>query len=99
METNFDVFDKNGSGVYMIKNVLNNHKYIGSTKNFKQRLKQHKDKNGNIVNIYNSTTEAADFLLEHELMNKNRKIVSCAISACARGVNKKAYKYIWEYGN
>lgn len=41
METNFDVFDKNGSGVYMIKNVLNNHKYIGSTKNFKQRLKQH----------------------------------------------------------
>lgn len=146
METNFDVFDKNGSGVYMIKNVLNNHKYIGSTKNFKQRLKQHisdlhnnkhhssylqaawnkygekhfvfqiletcepikdtlykkviqKDKNGNIVNIYNSTTEAADFLLEHELMNKNRKIVSCAISACARGVNKTAYKYIWEYGN
>lgn len=28
METNFDVFDKNGSGVYMIKNVLNNHKHI-----------------------------------------------------------------------
>lgn len=41
MEINFDVFDKKCSGVYMIKNVLNNHKYIGSTKNFKQRLKQH----------------------------------------------------------
>ena len=38
MEINFDVFDKKCSGVYMIKNVLNNHKYIGSTKNFKQRL-------------------------------------------------------------
>lgn len=262
METNFDVFDKNGSGVYMIKNVLNNHKYIGSTKNFKQRLKQHisdlhnnkhhssylqaawnkygekhfvfqiletcepikdtlmlleqkyldlkpeyniqctaysclgrrfsekekqeitkkrlksgfiekvnkpviqydldcnfiaeypsikaaaeavgvgknasiiaccqgkytqsggyiwkykhdaddverrypayykkviqKDKNGNIINTYHSATEAADALLKHELMNKNRKIVSCAISMCARGISKTAYKYVWEYEN
>ena len=197
MEINFDVFDKKCSGVYMIKNVLNNHKYIGSTKNFKQRLKQHlsdlrnnkhhsphlqaawnkygekhfvfqiletcepikdtlmlcikaaaeavgvgknasiiaccqgkytqsggyiwkykhdaddverrypayykkviqKDKNGNIINTYHSATEAADALLKHELMNKNRKIVSCAISMCARGISKTAYKYVWEYEN
>ena len=72
MDINFDVFDKKCSGVYMIKNVLNNHK---------------------------SATEAADALLKHELMNKNRKIVSCAISMCARGISKTAYKYVWEYEN
>lgn len=31
----------NKSGVYMIKNILNGNKYIGSTTCFKQRLKQH----------------------------------------------------------
>lgn len=58
-----------------------------------------KDKNGNIINTYHSATEAADALLKHELMNKNRKIVSCAISMCARGISKTAYKYVWEYEN
>ena len=26
------------SGIYMILNILNNHKYVGSTNNFKRRL-------------------------------------------------------------
>lgn len=120
MEINFDVFDKKCSGVYMIKNVLNNHKYIGSTKNFKQRLKQHlsdlrnnKHHSPHLQAAWNKYGEkhfvfqiletcepiAADALLKHELMNKNRKIVSCAISMCARGISKTAYKYVWEYEN
>lgn len=39
------------------------------------------------------------YMIKHELMNKNRKIVSCAISMCARGISKTAYKYVWEYEN
>lgn len=30
------------SGIYMIKNILNDHKYIGSTNNFKRRLTRHR---------------------------------------------------------
>lgn len=58
-----------------------------------------KDKFGNILNVYNSTTEAADHLLQTELKNRSRKTVSAGISLCARGLNKTAYNYKWEYGN
>ena len=30
------------SGIYMILNILNNHKYVGSTNNFKRRLTRHR---------------------------------------------------------
>lgn len=30
------------SGIYMIKNILNNNKYIGSTNNFKRRFNKHR---------------------------------------------------------
>lgn len=30
------------AGIYMIQNTLNNHKYIGSTNNFKRRIIRHR---------------------------------------------------------
>lgn len=64
----------------------------------KQEITKKRLKSGFIEKV-NKPVIQADALLKHELMNKNRKIVSCAISMCARGISKTAYKYVWEYEN
>ncbi|YP_010509711.1 homing endonuclease [uncultured phage cr105_1] len=67
MSTDFLDFDSsninllpNSSGVYMIKNVLNNKRYIGSSRNIKQRLRTHlstliknRHHNKHLLNSYN----------------------------------------------
>lgn len=66
---------------------------------FKEKSKQvaQYDKEKNLLNIFNSTADAARFLHEEKIVKNLNSGVRSHISAVANGKRKSAYGYIWKY--
>lgn len=75
----------NTSGVYAIINMLNNHKYVGSSKDIKKRLYQHRCKLNN--NTHHSV----------HLQRAFNTSVCSNIVQCAKGNKKQAFGFKWKY--
>ena len=50
---------------------------------------------GNYIQSFDSTVEAAEWLLENNITTSKKQTIQGAISKCCRGERSKAYKYKW----
>lgn len=71
--------NKNKSGIYILKNKINNNVYVGMTKNFNNRLEHHKD------DLLND---------KHHQFNLQREFNSLLDRVKSENVNNEFYKYI-----
>lgn len=50
---------------------------------------------GNYIQTFDSTTEAAEWILENNIVKGKKDTIKGAINGCCRGERKQAYEYKW----
>lgn len=90
------------SGVYEIRNTLNNKRYIGSSINIYRRWRDHKRKNNKkaVYQIDPATEEIiAEYSSTKEAAMQFSKSTYSSISLCCNGKYKTAFGFKWKYKN